>query len=168
MDPVGLNSLLEGEVDLWVQGQYMFLQDELSPKYWEGNAALAHVAQESCGVSIPEIIRSHLDTVLSNCLWVVLTEQGSWTRWPPDVLSNLNYAMIPWHCAHLELVICIAKGVLFLGSLWSGIKSSQYYVKLYIIQSVNWISLGLGIKAILLCCLFTELQHGCVKKEQKE
>ena len=40
-----------------------------------------------------EMLKSHLDMVLGNCLWVTLLEQGGWTRWPPELPSHLDHSV---------------------------------------------------------------------------
>lgn len=40
------------------------------------------------------ILKSHLDMFLGHQVWVVLLEQRSWTRWPPDMPFNLSYSVI--------------------------------------------------------------------------
>ena len=41
-----------------------------------------------------EILKKCLSMVLGNWLQVALLEQGVWTRWPPEVPSNLNHSVI--------------------------------------------------------------------------
>lgn len=44
--------------------------------------------------SSPEILKSHMDTVLSNWLQVALLEQEVWTRQCPDISSKLSYSVV--------------------------------------------------------------------------
>ncbi|QEA01227.1 hypothetical protein D0439_22375 [Lysinibacillus fusiformis] len=41
-----------------------------------------------------EIVKTQLDTVLGNLLWVTPLEQGGWTRSSQEVPSNLNHSVI--------------------------------------------------------------------------
>lgn len=47
---------------------------------------------EYCAGLLPS--KNCLETVLSNWIWMSLLEEGDWTRWPPDVPSNLNHSMV--------------------------------------------------------------------------
>lgn len=55
-----------------------------------------------------KIFKSHLDMVLDNHLYVFLSEQGSWTRWPPEVPSYLNHP-VPLILWFLQLAIITVK-----------------------------------------------------------
>jgi len=41
-----------------------------------------------------EMLKTHLYTALGNWLWVALLEQRRWTRWHPEVPSNLNHSVV--------------------------------------------------------------------------
>ena len=45
-----------------------------------------------------EVLRSRLDRVLGNQLWVTLLEQQGWTRRLPEVPPNLNQSVILCFC----------------------------------------------------------------------
>lgn len=43
-----------------------------------------------------EIVKSCLDTILSNMLWGTMLEQRGWTKQPPVVPSNITHSAILW------------------------------------------------------------------------
>lgn len=42
-----------------------------------------------------EILKTQLHRDLSNLIWLDLIGAGDWIRWPPEVLRNLSYSVIP-------------------------------------------------------------------------
>ena len=69
----------------------------------EGDRALAHVSQRDCGVSLLGDIQSPpghgpRQPALGGPTWV-----GVWTRWRPEVPSNLNCSVVLWFWEQTKL-----------------------------------------------------------------
>lgn len=43
-----------------------------------------------------QILKTSLDTILTNVLQVTLLKQGGWTRWPPVVPFRVNHSVLLW------------------------------------------------------------------------
>jgi len=70
---------------------------------WTPGSTSVLCGQLSTGTGYPEAMespswrsafKSYLDVALSLLLWVLLLEQRGWTRWPPEVPSNLSHTVV--------------------------------------------------------------------------
>lgn len=73
-----------------------------------------------------EVLKNYLDMFLDKRLLVSLLEQRCWTRWPPQVLSNLNHSVTLWSLLSIWVLVVIR-----IASVWVKQEALNSILNLY-------------------------------------